>query len=354
MKKIVLTALIISLGSCVYSQDIHFSQFNEFPSQLNPAITGVTNNLRASLQYKTQWGSVTVPYKTYGASFEMKFNQKPWEQEDNNQFYKKATKNMSWGISVFNDKAGDGDMGLTQANFSLSSPVALNEKNTLAIGLQASFAQRSLDYTKLIWPDQYNGSTYDVSMNSGENFSSSKFTYGDFAAGLLWTYGKGEMYMTANDEVKANAGVALYHINKPKETYISNTAELMDMKVVVHGGLIFGIKNTNLDIAPSFMLDFQGPAKEIVAGTLFKYNLREDSKYTGNVKSATVSVGGYYRNNDAIIPTLLLEIGQYALGISYDLNVSDLSTASTHRGGIELTLRFVAPNPFLYTNKPRY
>ena len=354
MKKNLLASVIILLASGAYAQDIHFSQFYEFPSQLNPALVGVTKNIRASLQYKNQWGSVTVPYKTYGATFEMKFNQKTWEQGANNQFFKKAGKNLAWGISVFSDKAGDGDMGLTQASFSLSSPVALNEQNTLAIGIQGSFAQRSVDYSKLIWPNQYSGSQYDRNLNSGENFSASKFTYGDFAAGLLWTYGKGEMYMTANDEVKANAGVSVYHISRPKESYLSNTSEVLNMRFVVHGGMAFGIRNTTLDIAPSFMLNYQGPSKEILFGTLFKYNLQEDSKYTGNIKSTIVSVGGYYRNNDAIIPTLLLEMGQYALGISYDVNISDLNTASSSRGGIEVAFRFVTPNPFLYTNKPRY
>ncbi|MBK5284569.1 MAG: PorP/SprF family type IX secretion system membrane protein [Bacteroidia bacterium] len=354
-KKILSFLIFNSAFFFTEAQDIHFSQFYETPSLLNPALTGATYNLRASLQYKNQWGSVTVPYKTFAASFEMKFNQKNWEQEDHdNIFHKKTFRNLAWGISFFSDKAGDGDMGLTQANFSLASQVPLDDKNSLAVGLQASVAQRSVDYSKLIWPDQYNGSGYSQNINSGENFNSSKFIYGDYAAGLLWTYGKGEMYMSANDEIKANAGVSLYHISQPKESYISNTSEILNTRFVAHGGMVFGIKNTSLDIAPSFMLNYQGPSKEIVFGTLFKYNLREDSKYTGNIKSAFVSIGGYYRNSDAIIPTVLLEIGQYALGVSYDVNVSDLHAASTYRGGIEIMLCFVGSNPFLYENKPRF
>lgn len=126
------------------------------------------------------------------------------------------------------------------------------------------------------------------------------------------------------------------------------------MRYVAHGGMIFGIKNSSLDIAPSFMLNFQGKTKEIVAGTLFKYNLREDSKYTGNIKSAFASIGGYYRNKDSVIPVVLLEVGSYALGVSYDVNISKLHAASDYRGGIEIVLRFVGTNPYLYQNKPRF
>lgn len=339
-----------------HSQDIHFSQFYETPSLLNPALTGATSNLRASLQYRNQWSSVTVPYKTFAASFEMKLNQKSWEQQgdNSNQVQKKFTEGLAAGISFFSDRAGDGDMGLTQATLSIADQVALNEKNALSVGLQASIAQRSIDYSKLIWPNQYNGSGYDASINAGENFSTSKFMYGDYVAGLLWTYGKGEMYMTANDEVKANAGIALYHITKPNESYLSNTSELLDTRFAVHGGMAFGIKNSSLSIAPSFLLNFQGPTKEIVLGSLVKYNLREDSKFTGNIKSAFISFGGYYRNDDAVIPTFLLEMGQYAMGVSYDVNVSGLRAASSERGGLEIMLRFVGANPFLYQNKPRF
>jgi type IX secretion system PorP/SprF family membrane protein len=354
MRKFFLFIILNSAFLILNAQDIHFSQFYETPALLNPAMTGATSNLRASLQYKSQWGSVTVPYKTFAASFEMKFNQN-WEQQGSNanQVQKKFSKGLAGGISFFSDRAGDGNMGLTQATLSIANQIPLDDKNALSVGLQGSFVQRSVDYTKLIWPNQYNGTGYDPNINAGENFSNSDFIYGDYVAGLLWTFGKGEMYMTANDEVKANAGISFHHLSKPKESF-SDASEFLNMRFVAHGGMVFGIKNSSLDIAPSFVLNFQGPAKEIVVGTLLKYNLREDSKYTGNIKSAFVSLGGYYRNNDAIIPMMLLEIGQYALGISYDVNVSGLRAASHARGGLEIMLRFVGTNPYLYQNKPRF
>jgi hypothetical protein len=43
-----------------------------------------------------------------------------------------------------------------------------------------------------------------------------------------------------------------------------------------------------------------------------------------------------------------MEYANYAIGFSYDINTSGLQTASNARGGMEITLRFVNPNPFLY------
>jgi hypothetical protein len=56
---------------------------------------------------------------------------------------------------------------------------------------------------------------------------------------------------------------------------------------------------------------------------------------------------------DAFIPVLSIEFGQYTMGISYDINVSKLKTASSGRGGLELSIRFVSPNPFVYKSASR-
>ena len=65
--------LIILLPFTIKAQDLHFSQFNENPSLINPALTGANSVMRASAVYRDQWRTVTVPYKTYGVSFESRF-----------------------------------------------------------------------------------------------------------------------------------------------------------------------------------------------------------------------------------------------------------------------------------------
>ena len=97
----------------------------------------------------------------------------------------------------------------------------------------------------------------------------------------------------------------------------------------------------------------QGPAQEIFFGGSLMYMLKEESKYTDYVKGAALSLGGYYRNKDAVVITSLLEFGNYALCVSYDINTSDLSTASSGRGGLEISLRFLSPSPFLFKSKSR-
>jgi hypothetical protein len=94
------------------------------------------------------------------------------------------------------------------------------------------------------------------------------------------------------------------------------------------------------------MLAFQGPHTEINAGGRLRYRLKQASQFTDFVKGAAISFGGHYRFGDAAVVSTLIEFGKFALGVSYDINVSGLQQATNGQGGIEISLRFINPDPF--------
>jgi hypothetical protein len=55
------------------------------------------------------------------------------------------------------------------------------------------------------------------------------------------------------------------------------------------------------------------------------------------------------RTREAITTKMMIEMGGFGLGVSYDVNVSALKAVTNTRGGIEFSLRYVAPNPFIKT-----
>ena len=62
---------IIALFKFGISQDIHFSQYNLSPLNLNPSLTGAfQGDLRFIGNHRNQWSSVSNPYATFGFSFE--------------------------------------------------------------------------------------------------------------------------------------------------------------------------------------------------------------------------------------------------------------------------------------------
>lgn len=352
---IIIFGMSILLSLKISAQDIHFSLFDENPSLLNPALTGQTHVIKASAIYRDQWRSVTVPYKTFGASIEMKLKASNWDKVGNHatKTYKKSFSRNALGLSFYSDKAGDGNMGTTQANLSYATFIPMSDKGSLSLGLQASVVQRKIDYTKLLWNDQYGANGYDNTLDAGETFTDGNFIYPDFGAGMLYSYGYNEKAIGANNQFKMDIGVSMYHLNTAKQQYLADTKERLLAKYVIHGKFLIGIRNTNFSLAPSYFYALQGSTQEFVAGSMFRYNFKEDSKYTGYVKGSTFSIGAYYRNKDAFIAKAMLEFGQYAIGCSYDVNTSKLTKVSTSRGGFEIYLRFVTPSPYLYQKKDK-
>ena len=115
-----------------------------------------------------------------------------------------------------------------------------------------------------------------------------------------------------------------------------------------------GIKNTPFAFVPNFLMLRQGPSTEVNLGALIRYSIREESKYTGILKETAIYFGAYSRLGDAIIPTILMEVSSFSVGISYDIINSDLKEAAGGKGGIEISLSFINPNPYKYGQGSRY
>ena len=355
-KNIALTLAISHFTLYMAAQDIHFAQFTNNPLSVNPAQAGTTVWIRATMDYRSQWSSITDPYTTMSFSFDQKMK-KRWARQVETIFSQRKTlffqgvseTGLGWGLNVFSDKAGTSKMKTTNGNLSLAYQLKIHDHQLFAFGLQGGLAQRSVNYSELKWGSQYNGSTYDPNLSANEDFSSASITYPDFSTGILWSYKKNERYMRGNDQKDIYMGVSVSHLNEPQYSFFG-TDETLYRKMIFHGTSVLGIKNTNYSLTPTLFYARQGSAREFFVGTLVRYMLKEDSKYTGYVKGSTFSLGGYYRNKDAVAIAAAFELANYTIGVSYDINVSKLRAASYGRGGLEITLRFLNPSPFLYSN----
>jgi type IX secretion system PorP/SprF family membrane protein len=328
-----LLGLLLTLSS--FSQDTHFSQFYMSPLTLNPAMAGAQYDMQGYLNYRNQWSSVTTPYRTMAASYDMRF-------------HKKKNQKGFWagGMNLFSDKAGDTQLHTFQINLNGAYHVRLNDFNTLGAGVQLGFAQRSIG-TAFSTGSQFNGTSFDSNLPTQETVGNAAVSYLDAGIGAVWAYNNnsGAIKVTDNHDYKFTFGAALFHPNEPSISFYHD-GEKLSMKFVLHGSALLSIPNTNVAFVPSFFYAVQGPSAELYAGSLIRYKLKQDSKYTGRNKGTALSLGAFYRSGDAIAATVLLEYSNYAIGWSYDINSSSLQSASHYRGGSEITIRFVNPNPF--------
>lgn len=321
----------------VKSQDIHFSQFYNSPLTINPSLTGAFNgDVRVLTSYKDQWRSISTPYKTFMFACDMK----PLMKQGSTGF-------LGLGISFISDQAGKSQLGLNQVNVSLAYHVPLSAYNTLSGGIQGGFAQRNVgDIEKLKWDNKYNGTSYDPDLPSKEP-PPDNVSYGDYAGGVQWNYSKGAKYATAHNQLNMSLGVALFHVNQPNQSFYSSAKEKLPMKLVVHGFSMIGTKNKTMSLVPSFIYMQQGKFVNTLIGGSLRFKLIPETR---SVKGVALSLGGHFRLEDAFIPSIQIEVANFGLGLSYDVNTSNLTNVTSSRGGLELSLRYVNPNPF--TGKP--
>lgn len=338
MKRILTIAVLTLMVVQIKGQDIHFSQYFHTPLIVNPAFTGVFGgDQRAMLIYRNQWASVATPYKTFGGSFDTRMLDKR-----NSNF------SLGTGLGVYKDVAGDTDFGITNVVLSVSGIIQLNDKQHFTVGAQGGFEQRNINNTALIWDSQYDGTGYNPDLSSQESTNYDQgVSNADLNVGIGWIYSESKKSIVANDVFALKLGAVYQHLTQQKLDFGGATDQLYS-KLSFHGESNISVKSTNTSFKPSFIYQKQGPSQEILVGSLVRYTFGHDSQYTGLLNQTAIFFGLHARLGDALIPSIGYEIANWKLSVSYDANMSGLSTASNGVGGFEVTLIFINPNPFTY------
>lgn len=296
--------------------DPHFTQNYTYPLYTNPAMTGTADGeYRVSAVYRSQWGSISNPYRTTGLSFDTRTN-----------------KNVSLGLNLLNQSAGDGGFDYLNAYGSVAYTGVKWGKDfnhRLVLAVQAGLINRRVNPSKFKWGEQWNPITgYNAGNATTETFARTSSSTFDVGAGAL--------YYDATPGKKANAfgGISFFHLNKPKDPIISTqSTELnkLPLRYTVHGGISFNLFERT-SIVPHVLYMQQGTAKEIMLGTYVQLNVNEYTDFM---------FGGYYRNKDAVAPFVGVDWKNFMIGLSYDVNTSKLGAMSRNVNSFELSLTYV-------------
>jgi type IX secretion system PorP/SprF family membrane protein len=209
----------------------------------------------------------------------------------------------------------------------------------LSGGLQTGFFYRTIDASNLRYDQQFDGYNYNSALPSGEQPLKSGITSFDLGGGVNLNYIQNDKFLSSKNTAKFDIGLSAYHYRIGTNSFL-NSNDKLQTRVCAYVNGEFNIPNSLNAIMPSFLYMRQGPSSEFIAGAMFKFILGDPSTYTSLKKSRSLAIGGYYRYKDAIIPSILLQYNKYAIGISYDINVSALTPASSRNGGLEIMLRY--------------
>ncbi len=322
-----MTVLMLGCTLQLNAQDPVFSQFYLNKNYLNPAYAGFSEDLQVGVNSRMQWSNVPGRFTTN--SFNANIGC--------------ANSRVGIGVMGYDHTEGEGFLRTQKADMQISVNLPgkfgrsmgklARKKFILSGGLGFGVGQKTLDWSKLTFTDQYG--TYEGFLNQPsaiDGFSERSNVIFDMSGGLRMqaAISKKGSYISL--------GGAMFHMNQPVESFFG-LENRMEPRYTIHAFTYFQTKkfaNKPSYLALGMIMDKQQGMRT---------NTILVTKDVGS--HAKVSMG-FRRQNfllvdknvDALILQGLLGFGSFTVGYSYDITISSLGpqrTYGTHEIGITYT-----------------
>lgn len=314
IKRLVLLILLFMIYYRGISQDPQFSQFFNTPLVINPAFTGTSECYRAGFSGRSQWTGMKRPFNT--ALLYVDYNY--------------ADYNSGLGLMFLYDDVGISRLSSKEVSLLYSYHVALSAKYHLRFGAQATFASRNINYSQLIFEDQFSGIDLTQDYTSDPITGYTNNNYFDFSAGLLFF-----------KDDKFWAGASAHHLTQPNQAfYIEDENSHLPIKYSLHAGFKFSkefksmTNTTTLNIFPAALYKAEVKFDQLDVGTYaYLDNIMAGIFYRGVLVKQEKGI----RNNDAIVLHAGCKVNTWQFYYSYDITTSRLGVGNTH-GSHEISI----------------
>lgn len=313
MKKAIISFCLFFVACQMWAQSYHFSQFFSTPLLNNPAYTGFTDGpTRLSSNIRVQ-GSPGNNFFTgyFSAEFDPLRNSLPMG-------YKSGL-----GIYVMNDRSMNSAIQTNSVGLSTAYHIGLDTygERSFGLGVQASYNQRRLDYSKYTFENQFGPNGFDGALPIGEPLNLDTRQFFDVNAGIC--------YNVIFPNKAFFAGVSAYNLLRHQDNLLPEEFT-MPMRFTVQAGTQFSL-NEYEKVYGSLTAMTQAKTTEITLGGAYGFKISEttDNQLMGGI---------WYRYKDALIPYIGFQTNGFQVGLSYDYTVSGLKTGSQIKNGYELTL----------------
>jgi len=321
MKKVPLVILFLIALRSANAQDPSFSQFFSSPLNINPALTArINSDWRVISNFRDQWIGPASPYATGTISYDRKVlqNKIPNVHEEKNT--------LGIGGMLMYDYAMDGIMKSVYASGNVSYNVVLADGpvvHRIGAGFGATYGRRTVDFNRLTWEEQWVGySGFNTNLPTGEAALSNMRPWFSASAGLL--------YSITSENSNFDIGVAGFHFNTPKQTFLQDDHQRLAMRKVIHANFETFL-NSGVVLNTNAIYQFQDEAKYYSFGAGLGYYLPDNP-------DIILNAGVWYWSNNAVIPYVGFAYKDFQLGLSYDVTISKLNKAAIKPKTFELSL----------------
>ncbi|HKK87822.1 MAG TPA: PorP/SprF family type IX secretion system membrane protein [Saprospiraceae bacterium] len=319
MKKIfILIFLMWAFILHLSAQDVHLSQFYTNHAMVNPALVGDhPGDNTITMNFRNQWPEINDPIQTGAVAFEKRMYNGLQEYQA--------------GLLIVNDRFSPWNRNRFGVALSFGYPLKLG-KHRITPGIQAGLYILNGDYSGRTTPNQWNYSIgeFDQGIGSMEPDFSENIQYPDIALGFTHSFPLG-------NKNRLRWGAAVHHLNQPNISIIDD--EEMPMRYTGHLDADLNV-NEMFVIQPAMRFTQTTATENLVFGSRFMF------KQPGSFFNA-IYTGAFYRSNvdyqDALIPVFGVVLKTIQIGVSYDFNVSELSSLGESKSTLEFSVRYQTP-----------
>lgn len=319
---LLLTLLLLAKFS--FAQDAQFSQFYANPMYTNPSFAGSDGDFRLNLNYRNQWPSAENSFTTYNFSAD---------------YYIDGI-DSGIGLMYTRDEASAANLRSQSVALQYAYEIGLSDEMNLRFGLQGSFTSRDINFSNLIFADQWNNATGAFSNPTSEVLADNVLNYVDVAAGMMWYT---HHYW---------AGLSVYNLTRPNQDFLElQGGGTADARLPVRYSMQFGVRipieryhwrekyrqtgHFERDITITAHYRHQGSFDQLDIGAYLNYPPVVFGLWYRGIPVKEYEIG--IANHEALVGLVGVRIHDLTIGYSYDYTISALG-ADYSGGAHELSI----------------
>ena len=321
--RIILLVTFLGYFNVVFAQLPYFTQFSENQLNINPALAGnYEGDTKFNSLYKYQ--SYNKILTTNFLNAEAQF--KPFKD------YISPEDVFAVGIDMYSTKSlSVYSQNSFSGTFSYSKGLNSESSEALALGFQFRYNSKRIDYTKLLFPNQFSITGFTNQLSNNEPINVLNSNYFDINTGILYT--------NFNDDESFEAGLGVYNLNQVS-TEQKNLQLRYGRTYMAHIGYSRYLSSSNqLFVGGLYSYLNTGNSLSLIAG----YSLSPE--FTNSVG---IDFGLVYQANNSFSPYLKLNANSLKFIFSYDVpmepNISYLQNSRSMELGIQCSFSKISDN----------
>ena len=318
MKKIFTTLLFLGLLQTVCAQYTQYSLYRFAEPRINPANLGLTNYASFGALYRSQQSQPGV--KINSAYIQASY-----------PFLRRKGAWSAIGVEVSSDREGlSGIFQTNQVGVQYGYHIPINKTQRLALGGSLHYFSRSVDVSELFTGSQFvTGVGFDPGIDQGEGFGDFNASYMSLGLGAKW------QVVDKKSMPKTFIGAAFFHLNKPKEEFVSTTERLPVNMVFEVGQQVYTRKYSKLYLE-ALIWQVQSNTS-LNTGLVTWIDLQ---KFDSRMRGQGLNIFLRYLLNEGAMVGWQWDNQIFSFGMSYDI---PLFATAAHEGAFEMGVKLRSP-----------